>query len=129
MGYCVVQASMLGTTVYTAIVWVLVLYFIVLWALVSYTTCMSVLPCRTHPFSHCLDSLRIRHVMSCHAYVITKQINQSTTVSGLWGILYFHEVKGAATIAKWFLSAFITVSGILLLSYEPLPQRETSLQV
>jgi hypothetical protein len=41
-----------------------------------------------------------------------------STVSGLWGIFYFHEVEGAATIAKWFLSASVTVLGILLLSIE-----------
>ncbi|CAB9519490.1 expressed unknown protein [Seminavis robusta] len=39
-------------------------------------------------------------------------------VSGLWGILYFHEIKGAATIAKWLASASITICGIILLSYE-----------
>jgi hypothetical protein len=39
-------------------------------------------------------------------------------VSGLWGIFYFHEVQGTALIARWFLSAMVTISGILLLSYE-----------
>jgi hypothetical protein len=39
-------------------------------------------------------------------------------VSGLWGIFYFKEVKGAMTIAKWLLSATLTVMGILLLSYQ-----------
>ena len=39
-------------------------------------------------------------------------------VSGLWGIFYFHEVRGAETIAKWFMSALVTIFGILLLSYE-----------
>lgn len=42
----------------------------------------------------------------------------SMLVSGLWGIFYFQEVKGSSTISKWFLSALMTVSGILLLSYE-----------
>lgn len=39
-------------------------------------------------------------------------------VSGLWGIWYFGEVQGTATITKWFASAVIAVGGILLLSYE-----------
>jgi glucose uptake protein GlcU len=39
-------------------------------------------------------------------------------VSGLWGIFYYHEVEGKATICKWFLSAVFAVGGILLLSYE-----------
>lgn len=38
--------------------------------------------------------------------------------SGLWGIFYFKEVEGCLPISKWFLSASITVAGILLLSYE-----------
>lgn len=42
----------------------------------------------------------------------------SMLVSGAYGIFYFHEVKGAPTISKWFLSALLTVFGILLLSYE-----------
>lgn len=39
-------------------------------------------------------------------------------VSGVWGIAYFGEVQGFATISKWFLSAGVAVTGILLLSYE-----------
>ena len=42
----------------------------------------------------------------------------SMLVSGLWGIFYFNEVEGFETISKWFLSASVTVVGILLLSYE-----------
>ena len=39
-------------------------------------------------------------------------------VSGLWGIFYFKEVTGYEAITKWFMSALLTISGILLLSYE-----------
>lgn len=39
-------------------------------------------------------------------------------VSGLWGILYFHEIEGPKTIFKWYVSAMVTVLGIVLLSYE-----------
>lgn len=39
-------------------------------------------------------------------------------VSGLWGIFYFREIEGSNAIYKWFLSASVTVIGILLLSYE-----------
>ncbi|CAB9496997.1 expressed unknown protein [Seminavis robusta] len=45
-------------------------------------------------------------------------VQASMLVSGLFGIFYFKEVKGMATISKWFLSALLTVSGILVLSYE-----------
>uniref|UniRef100_A0A7S1CZ67 Uncharacterized protein n=1 Tax=Cyclophora tenuis TaxID=216820 RepID=A0A7S1CZ67_CYCTE len=39
-------------------------------------------------------------------------------VSGLWGILYYKEIRGAKTITKWFASASLAVVGILLLSHE-----------
>lgn len=39
-------------------------------------------------------------------------------VSGLWGIFFFKEIKGRETITKWVISACITVSGILFLTYE-----------
>jgi hypothetical protein len=39
-------------------------------------------------------------------------------VSGLWGIFYFKEIKGRETITKWVISACITVSGILWLTYQ-----------
>jgi glucose uptake protein GlcU len=39
-------------------------------------------------------------------------------VSGLWGVFYFHEIKGTQTIMKWFASAFVAVTGIICLSYE-----------
>jgi hypothetical protein len=42
----------------------------------------------------------------------------SILVSGLWGIFYFGEVNGREAISKWFLSAFVTMVGILLLSYQ-----------
>jgi len=45
-------------------------------------------------------------------------VQASMLVSGLWGIFYYKEIEGRETISKWFLSASITVLGILLLSYE-----------
>lgn len=39
-------------------------------------------------------------------------------VSGLWGILYYKEITGREVIAKWFLSAVVTIVGIIWLSYE-----------
>jgi hypothetical protein len=42
----------------------------------------------------------------------------SMLVSGLWGIFYFQEIEGFETISKWYLSAMITVMGIILLSVE-----------
>ena len=39
-------------------------------------------------------------------------------ISGMWGIFYFKEVKNPYTIGKWFFSAAVTITGILLLGYE-----------
>lgn len=41
-------------------------------------------------------------------------------VSGLWGIFFYHEIVGGATIAKWFASAALTVLAIVWLSLERL---------
>jgi len=45
-------------------------------------------------------------------------IQGSILISGLWGIFWFNEVKGSKNILFWFLSAFLTFAGILLLTYE-----------
>ena len=42
-------------------------------------------------------------------------------ISGIWGIFYFHEVTKPMIIFKWFLSASVTIIGILLLGYESNP--------
>jgi len=42
-------------------------------------------------------------------------------ISGIWGIFYFKEVTKPLIIGKWFLSAFVTIAGILLLGYESSP--------
>lgn len=42
-------------------------------------------------------------------------------ISGIWGIFYFKEVTKPSIIGKWFLSAFVTIAGILLLGYESSP--------
>lgn len=42
-------------------------------------------------------------------------------VSGIWGIFYYNEVTKSSVIVKWFLSAMVTVSGILLLGYVSTP--------
>jgi len=39
-------------------------------------------------------------------------------VSGLWGVVYFKEIRGTETIVKWFASAGVAVTGIIWLSYE-----------
>ena len=39
-------------------------------------------------------------------------------VSGLWGVFYFHEIRGRETVLKWFASAAVAVVGIVWLSYE-----------
>mmetsp|Transcript_23483 Transcript_23483/g.35529 ORF Transcript_23483/g.35529 Transcript_23483/m.35529 type:complete len:426 (-) Transcript_23483:2366-3643(-) len=45
-------------------------------------------------------------------------IQASMLVSGLWGIFCFREIEGANAISKWYIAASVTVTGILLLSYE-----------
>lgn len=39
-------------------------------------------------------------------------------VSGLWGVFFFKEIRGFETITKWFVSAAVAVTGIILLSYQ-----------
>jgi glucose uptake protein GlcU len=41
-------------------------------------------------------------------------------ISGLWGILIFHEITERQSIFKWFASATLSVVAIILLSYERL---------
>ena len=42
----------------------------------------------------------------------------SLIISGIWGIFFFREINGVEAISKWFGCAFITLAGILWLSYE-----------
>lgn len=42
----------------------------------------------------------------------------SMLVSGLWGIFFFKEIKGADLIVRWILAAAVTICGIIWLSYE-----------
>lgn len=42
-------------------------------------------------------------------------------IAGIWGIFYFKEVKACSLIGRWFASAFLTISGIILLGYESSP--------
>jgi glucose uptake protein GlcU len=46
-------------------------------------------------------------------------------VSGVWGIFYFKEVTNPTTIDKWFVSAILTIAGILLLGYESRVENST----
>ena len=55
------------------------------------------------------------HLGQSVGYSLTQS---SMLVSGVWGIFYFGEVQGSATISKWLVSATVTVGGILWLSYE-----------
>jgi len=45
-------------------------------------------------------------------------VQAAMLVSGLWGIFWFREIVCATAISKWFVSAGLTITGILLLSYE-----------
>ena len=42
----------------------------------------------------------------------------SMLISGLWGIIWFREIRGVEIVTKWLIAASITVFSILLLSYE-----------
>jgi glucose uptake protein GlcU len=45
-------------------------------------------------------------------------VQAAMLVSGLWGIFWFREIVCTTAITYWFISAGLTISGILLLSYE-----------
>lgn len=45
-------------------------------------------------------------------------VQSQMLISGLWGILYFEEIQQGSTIMKWFVSALLTLTGILWLSHE-----------
>merc|ERR1712150_646 len=50
----------------------------------------------------------------------------SMLVSGIWGIFYFREVEGFGIRTRWFISALITIAGILMLSFEHVNDGENS---
>jgi glucose uptake protein GlcU len=39
-------------------------------------------------------------------------------ISGLWAVFFFKEIQGREKIFKWFVSAFVTIIGIVYLSYQ-----------
>ena len=39
-------------------------------------------------------------------------------ISGLWAVFFFKEIQGREKITKWFISAFVTIIGIIYLSYQ-----------
>jgi hypothetical protein len=45
-------------------------------------------------------------------------VQSQLLVAGLWGTFFYREIKGRTVIIQWFLFAFVTVAGILLLSRE-----------
>ena len=45
-------------------------------------------------------------------------IQSQMLVSGLWGIVWFGEITGWRDISGWVLSAFLTLAGVVLLSWE-----------
>ena len=59
--------------------------------------------------------ISVQHLGEGVGYSLTQA---SMLVSGVWGIFYFHEVEGVHVRIKWFLSAALTIAGILMLSYE-----------
>mmetsp|Transcript_27961 Transcript_27961/g.32040 ORF Transcript_27961/g.32040 Transcript_27961/m.32040 type:complete len:500 (+) Transcript_27961:117-1616(+) len=59
--------------------------------------------------------ISVQHLGEGVGYSLTQA---SMLVSGVWGIYYFREVQSTGLRIKWFLSALVTVIGILLLSYE-----------
>jgi len=52
-------------------------------------------------------------------FIRTISITQAAMiVSGLWGIFYYEEVTNRMNRILWFSNVFLTLSGIILLSYE-----------
>lgn len=45
-------------------------------------------------------------------------VQSQLLVAGLWGVLWYKEIRGPIVVASWFLFAGLTVVGILLLSQE-----------
>lgn len=45
-------------------------------------------------------------------------VQLSILCSGLWGMFYFKEIASSERRLKWFISACVTVTGILVLSYQ-----------
>ena len=50
-------------------------------------------------------------------------IQEKILIGGLWGILWFKEIKEPTRIAKWFLAAFIAIGAIIWLTLERLLAR------
>ena len=48
-------------------------------------------------------------------------VQSAMLVSGIWGIFYYHEVKGTRNIQLWFAFAIITIVGIIWLGHEHIP--------
>jgi glucose uptake protein GlcU len=59
--------------------------------------------------------ISVQHLGEGVGYSLTQA---SMLISGMWGIFYFKEVEGVTIRIKWFLSALVTILGILLLSFE-----------
>ncbi|CAB9497004.1 expressed unknown protein [Seminavis robusta] len=64
---------------------------------------------------NCFSILSVHYLGTGVGYCV---IQSSMLIAGIWGIVYFREIKGKGTIFKWFLSAIFSVSGIVLLAYE-----------
>jgi glucose uptake protein GlcU len=45
-------------------------------------------------------------------------VQSQLLVAGLWGVVYYREIRGRRVVTSWFLFACVTVMGILLLSLE-----------
>jgi glucose uptake protein GlcU len=45
-------------------------------------------------------------------------VQSQLLVAGLWGVVYYREIRGRRVVTSWFIFAGVTVMGILLLSLE-----------
>ena len=43
-------------------------------------------------------------------------IQGQMVISGLWGLCYYHEVRGVRNITQFFISMVLTVAGVILLA-------------
>jgi hypothetical protein len=60
--------------------------------------------------------------MIVHPTILARQ---KILVSGLWGVLWYYEIRGTYTIRCWFLSAMIAILGVVCLSRERLLAGDT----
>jgi len=119
-----------GSVIANTVVWALLIF-------VRYEnslafTCHHLLPNRQHFRELLIPGLSAGFLLSVAMFfsilavtylgqgVGNSVVQSKILISGLWGILWFGEIRGCRTIVFWLLSALLSICGILLLSHERL---------